>query len=178
MAALTALTVAAIGASAIGGVTSIVGAGMANSANQKILQGEQQIEAQRFKAMKLKADRDQMQALRTQQQAVAMGLTNANAQGANLGSGVQGGAAEIMGQTGQNLLGITQNEQIGTNIFGINQQITGARMDLANAQTVSSIGQGLSSFGGSLMNAAPAFGRLSQGFNNPYSGGFNARGLY
>lgn len=102
--------------------------------NRQITAHEQQIEAQRMKAMQLDARRRQMEVIRNQQRYRAVGLTNATAQGAQFGSGLQGGYGQISGQSGVNLLGIQQNLQIGQDIFGLNQAITGQKQQYADLQ--------------------------------------------
>jgi hypothetical protein len=108
--------------------------GRARSINNNIVGYEQQIEGQRMQAMNLDARRRSLEVLRNQQRARAVALTNANAQGAARGSGLQGGYGQIAGQTGVNMLGISQNLQIGQNIFGLNNQITGQKQAYSDLQ--------------------------------------------
>lgn len=96
--------------------------------NQSTIQSEQQIELQKKQAMEIDGRRQQMEVIRNQQRARAMGLTAATAQGASKGSGLQGGYGQASGQTGVNLLGIQQNLDIGRNIFGFNETISGNRI--------------------------------------------------
>lgn len=96
--------------------------------NQGIIGNEQAVEAQKAQAMELDARRQQLETIRNQQRGRALALTNATAQGASKGSGLQGGYGQVSGQTGVNELGIQQNLQIGENIFGLNTAISNSRI--------------------------------------------------
>lgn len=151
-------------------------------ASQKIAGFEMDIEAQKRAAMELDANRKNLEILRNAQRARAMGLTTATSQGANKGSGLQGGYGQVSGQTTDNLLGVSQNLDIGRNIFDINALISEQKMAIAKSGELiaqgggitsqgagmasaaggqMAIGQGLSSLGGSILQALPAFGTLS-----------------
>lgn len=106
----------------------------ARNINNQITAFETQVEGQRKQAMELDARRKQLEVIRNQQRYRAVALTNATAQGARQGSGLQGGYGQISGQSGFNLLGIQQNLQIGQNIFGLNSQITGQKQQYADLQ--------------------------------------------
>lgn len=106
----------------------------AREINSRITGFESNIEGMREKAMNLDARRRQMEIIRNQQRYRALALTNATAQGAQFGSGIQGGYGQISGQTGVNLLGVQQNLGIGQDIFALNRQITGQKQDYANLQ--------------------------------------------
>jgi len=103
--------------------------------NQKIFGLEQGIESQKRSAMELSAKRQQLEIIRNQQRARALGLTTATAQGAAQGSGLQGAYGQISGQTGVNILGVQQNLAIGRNIFGINADVSGQRVAMSQLQT-------------------------------------------
>lgn len=150
----TVLTAASVGLAAAGTATTVVSAH--NQAN-----ASKEAEAQRKKAMELDARRRSMEILRNQQRARALALTNATGQGAAEGSGLQGGYGQIAGATNDNLLGISQNLQIGRNIFDANMRATEAGAWMAT-------GQGLSSLGSSLMQAS---GNLNNVFGGPKTQG-------
>lgn len=172
MAAVTTslLVGASVLSSAVGFGTQMLGASKAADAQKKITQGEMEAERVRQEAMRFKARRELLEISRRQQVAASLGLTRATAQGAQEGSGYLGGQAQIAAQGGFQSAGIFGALQSGEELFEVNKQIGSAKMDLAGAQSLMQTGQGLSSFGGSLMNAAPAFSRLSQGFKNPWGG--------
>jgi len=85
----------------------------ANVLNNQIAASEQALEGQRRVAMELDARRRNLEIVRNQQRGRSMALAAATAQGARRGSGLQGGYAQISGQTGVNMLGVNQNLQIG-----------------------------------------------------------------
>jgi hypothetical protein len=164
------------GASAIGGIVSkLFGTSESTSAAKAQAQAqsaynvqqtrlEQQVEAQRMQAMEVDARRKQREAIRNQQRAQSMALTSATAQGAQFGSGLQGGYGQISGDTGTSQLGIQQALETGRNIFGINSQLSQAKIDFSQqtaANTQKQLeGQAWSSFGGSLIQGAPTFGKV------------------
>jgi hypothetical protein len=82
--------------------------------------------------MEVDARRQQLEIIRNQQRGRALGLTTATAQGAQRGSGLQGGYGQISGQTGVNLLGVQQNLQAGRNIFDANSNITDLNSQMAD----------------------------------------------
>lgn len=179
MAAVTTMVVA--GLTAAGTAFQTFGAMDAANAQKNMTALEMQAEAQRRKAMELDARRRTMEIIRQQQRARATSLTVANAQGAQFGSGLGGAYGQIGGQTGINLLGTSQNLEIGRNIFDINSQISQQRMAMADAQSMMAFGQGLQSLGGSFLQGMPAFGRLTGGFGmggNYVYGGVRPGGYY
>ena len=104
--------------------------------NKNIIGTEFQMEAQRQQAMELDAKRQQMEIIRNQQRARALTLTNATAQGAQFGTGVQGGYGQTQGQAGTNLLGTQQQLDLGRNMFNLNKQLAGQKqqgVDLESA---------------------------------------------
>lgn len=114
---------------------SLDAANASRAINQQIVGYEREVEAQRKQAMELDARRRQLEVIRNQQRARSIAITNATAQNAGRGTGLQGGYGQISGQSGVNLLGIQQNLQIGQNIFGLQSQITDQRLaysDLEN----------------------------------------------
>lgn len=123
---------------------------------------EQQQNAQRAQAMELTARRSQMEVLRSNQMARSMAVNNATNQGAQFGSGLQGGLGQISGASGTNLLGINQNLGIGRSLFSLSNQISTQKMAMADAQSQAASGQGLSSLGGVLGKSGGAFAQVAQ----------------
>lgn len=172
MAAVTAAIAAVgVGLSAYGAYNQYQGSKDVSAAQQQQIRLEQQAEAQRRQAMEIKARRDRLEAIRVGQRARALGLATATSQGATGAgsSGIQGAFGQISGQTGTNLLGITQPLEIGQNIFDINSQISQAKIAQAQAGTQVSFGQGLSSLGGQLVSNIGPLGSLGT-----YAGGFGS----
>lgn len=109
--------------------------------NKGIVQQQQNIEAQKRQAMEVDARRQQLEIIRNQQRGRALALTNANAQGARLGSGLQGGYGQIAGQSGVNILGVQQALQTGRNVFDANANITGLNLQMGDLQNQYNIQQ-------------------------------------
>ena len=153
-----------LGFGAVGAITGTIGAFKTAGAQRNIAALEAQIEAQRKKAMELDARRRSIEVLRNQQRASALGLTAATAQGAQsagvAGSGYYGGQAQVAGQSNFNLMGIQQNLEIGRNIFDLNAKISGEKMNIADYQTLTSLGQGLMGFGGAITGNLDKIGNL------------------
>lgn len=154
-----------LGMQLFGGISGSEAAQKSFEINQQIARLQKDENGQRQKAMELSAKRSQMENFRNVQRARAAGTNAAVNQGASMGSGLQGGLAQASDQGGVNNLGITQNLEIGRNIFGIDNQISdqkaqlsGAQSDMATAQGFSAFGQGLTSSAGTLSNIAGAFG--------------------
>lgn len=146
----------AIGAvgSALGGLTGggLLGglsaaAGLAGTAlsymgQRKAAKGAERAEALRQRQMNLEAARSRRGTVRQAIIARAQALSRATSQGAEAGSGLAGGLAQISGQAASNVQGINQGQQIGAQMFAANRQIS-------TGQTYQSIGgafQGLGSF--------------------------------
>lgn len=165
-----ATAVASVGLSAFGTKESVGGAQDAAAASQQITQGELKQDQIRQEAAAMDARRRELQTIRESQKARAMALTSATAQGAGLGSGLQGGYGQIQGDTATNYLGIAQNLEFGQRLYDVNaNEINPAKVALSQAQGRMATGQGMSSFGGSLMNSVGTIGRLAQGFGSPSS---------
>lgn len=142
-----------------------------------IIGDEQKADDVRRQAMSLDAKRKSLETLRSGQQAYALSLSTGTAQGAQFGSGMAGGLAQTKGSTNSQLLGISQNLQSGNSIFDINQDISAQRIALGKAGyiegthglvntsgTQAALGAGLTSLGGTVLNALPTFGKLAQSF--------------
>lgn len=163
-----------------GAQVQVTGAAAQNQATKAITGYEQQIEAQRFQAMELDARRQTMDAIRNEQRARALGLTNATSQGAAQGSGLQGGYGQISGQANQNILGIGQNLDIGRAIFGFNSGISQQKLAyaaggdiinqgqgvIAQSQGWNAVGQGIIASGGGQIAAGAGTAGMGQGLSS------------
>lgn len=167
--AFTAVTqVVGLGMSLFGGASAASDAKQAAQIQSNIAGDEGELEAQRHQAMLLSASRQQTEIVRNNQRARSTALNNAVGQGAQFGSGIQGGLAQIQDQSLFNLAGVNQNLEIGNNMFGINQQITQQKQQLAQVQGQQATDLGIASLGGALTKAGPAIGNLAgsaKGFN-------------
>lgn len=123
-----------------------------NNANAAIRADQQQIQSQNFNLMTLQSNRSSLEVLRRTQQARAQATAAATNQGAQFGSGLQGGLAQESDQGANNSLGIAQNLAIGKNIYGLNQAIDQQQSTLASYQTKAATGAGIASAGTGLMS--------------------------
>lgn len=176
-------------------------AAAAAQAQQVAIQGQiigvqQDQNVQRQNAMVLDATRRRREMIRQSIAGRSQALTAATAAGAGgaASSAIPGANAGISGQTGVNVLGVNQNEEIGTNLFNLNTKISGLNQQYAAAGGVANqytsqanqaganmqFDNSLVSFGSSLMSNASNIGKIAGsvgGFFGPsatasnYSGG-------
>lgn len=159
--------------SAVAGIgLQVAGTAQAAKASKQRSQYEQQIaadqqrqEALRRQQMELENSRRRVEALRQQQRARSTALAAATNQGADFGTGLQGGYGQISGQTGGNLLGLSQSLALGRANFDINSDISSARYGIASSNSSYNTGQGLSSLGGGIISSLGPISSLS-GFVN------------
>lgn len=155
----------ALAMSAGGTGLSIFGATKQAAAQKQIAMLEQSADAQRRKAMEVSARRQSVENFRHVRAAQSMNLATATAQGGEFGSGLQGGNAQASAQGNWNQAGINSSLQTGESLFDINNQISQQKIKAGQAATMSSIGSGLTSLGGSMMGSLNAMSRLSGGLN-------------
>lgn len=167
-----AIGLVGLGISLFGGMSAADDAKQAAATQSKIAGLEGGLEDQRHTAMELSASRQQLEILRNNQRARATATNNAVSQGANLGSGLQGGLAQVQDQSLFNLAGVNQNLQIGEAQFGINKQITEQKQQLATIQGQQASDQGLASLGGAITKAGPALGAFGSSIGSQISSGF------
>lgn len=173
------LQIAGLGMSLFGGGASIFGASKSNQINQQIAEQERLANIQRKNAMELNARRQQLQNMRNTQLQRSMSLNAATAQGAQFGTGLAGGLAQVTQQGNFNQMGINQNLEIGRNIFGINDRISGLKSELSDTQSQMAMWQGFGQLGSSLMKAGPTIGGLVKDYTaggNSYNYGPNTYG--
>lgn len=177
--------------SAVGlGMSIFGGIGQANTAHQIAqvsqdkAQHDMEVNTLKQQQVRLEASRTQMQNVRNMQRARAMSLSSATNQGAQLGSGLQGGLADVQNQGNFNMLGVRQALQTSDNIYSENQSITQDNAKIAALGGQSATDAGIASIGGALMKAAPGIGSIFGGGNyksGNYSGtpgASNTGGLY
>lgn len=167
-----ALGAAAIGASVYGASKQTKAAKQQAAAMQQQIEMEQKAEALRMQQMELEARRRSKEIVRNQQKARSMALAAATVQNAGQGSGLQGGYGGISGQANTQLLGTSQNLEIGRGLFAANQGVSAARMSYAAAGADAAVGRGFSSLGASIMQATPMltnmYGNVASKIGNPY----------
>lgn len=134
---------------------------------KQIAGDERRINAQKYRQMQLESQRMQLQQFRNIQRLRSQATAAAVNQGAQFGTGLQGGLAQISAQGTENVRNIRQNEEIGTNIFNINNAISDKKMKLAELGADMAEYQAWGSLGGALVKNAGTIGSLGQtGFSN------------
>lgn len=140
--------------------------------NTKISGLEGQVNQQRKAQMELSGRRMQMENFRNVQRSRAMGLNASVNQGAQFGSGLQGGQAQEANQGLYNAQGINSNLEIGRNIFGLNDQISAQKMALSGVQnhfagvmgslqSQMATDQGIANIGGAVTKSAGMLGNMT-----------------
>lgn len=150
-----------LGMSIFGGVDQMNAAKQKAAAEQNIASDEMQQDAVRRQAMELSSHRQQMEVVRNAQRARALATNNATSQGAQFGSGLQGGYGQISGQAQWNNLGISQNTQFGEQMFDISNQINQQKQLISGSESLSATGAGISKLGGALMSSFNPIKNLS-----------------
>lgn len=145
------------------------------SANNASLEGS--VNAQRAQQMELSAYRGQLEDVRNTQRARAMGINSAVSGGAQYGSGLAGGTADTESQGTFNEQGISQNLQIGRNIFGLDSQISSNNVQIANLKGTEATDSGWASLGGALMSGAGTLGSLGKNLTGG-GGGFGIGSMF
>lgn len=142
------LLIAAIGLglSAAGAFEQFTGA-------KKAEKGAERAENARQAAQNLDAQRRKRQIIRDAQLARSQALANATAQGAQEGSGLQGGLAQISGEKNDSILGVNLNQQLGNEVFAANKQ-------QRQGQSQANVGQAIQSVGGAIMQNRGAIERV------------------
>lgn len=148
------------GVSAVGSYESYEGAKKQTAAQNAITGFELQENQVRQTQMNLNTQRQQMEVLRNNQRARSMALNNATSEGAQFGSGLQGGYGQISGTSGTQELNLSQNQALGTQMFGLDAQISAQKIALANAGSQVATGQGISSLGSNISKSGQPLGNL------------------
>lgn len=169
------LAVVGFGMQAYGAFSGANTAKQAAQVKQNIAAEEQKLNQQRRLQMELSARREQLQIYRNNQRLRAQATQAAVNQGASMGSGLQGGLAGVTAGSAFNLQGVTQNLEIGRNMFAINDRISGFKQQLASLEGDAAEAAGWASLGGSLMKNSGTIGQLSQ---NAFAGFGNSGGNY
>jgi hypothetical protein len=160
-----ALGIGGLAMSAFGGMKAAGDSKQISGVSQNEIGLEQQVNDQKRSAMELSSRRQQMETMRNAQRLRAQATASATTQGAQFGSGLQGGLAGVTDQSAYNNLGVNQNTQIGENIFGLDRSISGDKQKISGLQGQQATDQGIASLGGALVSAAKPVGAMSQGLN-------------
>lgn len=148
-------------AMALGAVTSVAGTVISMSAQSRMSQEQEaaskRAENARQQQSQLDASRRRREAVRSSMLARATALSTGANQGAQFGSGVEGGMAQATATGFQNQSTVTQAEILGGRVFSANRDYASAT---ARGQQGQAFGSGLSSLGNTLMSVSPQIGRL------------------
>lgn len=158
-----------LGMSIFGGMGVSEKAGEAAQISKDEAQQEAGINAAKQQQMQIEARRTQLENVRNSQRARSMATNAAVNQGAQFGSGLQGGLAQISDQNTFNQQGVGQALSIGNQIGINNSLISVDKMKMADVQAQSSADAGLASLGGAIMKAGPIVGQIGQGFGGGMS---------
>lgn len=165
---------AATTAASIQGYTALAGLGIsaaglgANVAGQvQASEASKKAEEIRQQQASLTAFREQREIIRKSIAARAIALSNTTSSGAQESSALPGAYGQITSEEARSFASVSQNMELGNQMFRANQQVT-------SGKELIGFGQGAQDFGKQAVAAAPAVGQvgqtLFQGSNNykPY----------
>lgn len=164
-----------LGMQIFGGIGSAQTAGQEAQVSQDEAKQEQGINDAKQAAMELNGRRTQMENVRNNQRARAQSENAAVQQGAQFGTGLQGGLAQIQDQSLFNMQGVNDALQTGRQIAGFNQNITNDKYQMASLGATAATDQGITSLGGALIKAGPIVGAFGK---NIYGGGNKGSPVY
>ena len=147
--------------SIFGGIESSQGAQSKYQSEMQIANLQMQEDQQRRQAMEISARRQQLENVRKAQQFSAANLAAAVNQGAQFSSAGEAGRSAPGAAAAYSNLGISQNLQIGEQLFNINQQISEQKINEAKAESQIASGQGISSIFGAIGQQAGNIGKLA-----------------
>lgn len=134
---------------------------------------EQGINDAKQASMELSGRRQNLENLRNMQKARAQAVNSATQQGAQFGSGVEGGLAEITNTGLFNISGVNNALETGRTINQFNKNISADRMQMASLggqqatlQGDQAVNNSITSLGGAIMKAGPTIGAFSKGFGS------------
>lgn len=163
-----------LGMALFGGNEQMQAAKATAAAQQEIARNEMKQDAIRRQAMEFAARRQQMEVFRNAQRARALALNTATSQGAQQGSGLQGGFGQISSQAAWQSAGIDRNLAFGGQMFDLNNAINSQKMLISSASSQSATGAGISKLGGALMNSFGPIKRVSETLGQGKSGSSSA----
>ena len=162
--------------SIFGGMSQSKTAGEESKVAQDEAKQEQSINNLKQQQMEIEGRRSQIENIRNVQRARAMGLEAATTQGAQYGSGLQGGLASVTNQGLFNMQGVEQGLAIGRGINTYNQNISQDKIQMASLKGQEATNAAWSSLGGALIKAGPVIGSFAKGFGSGPIGTFSNGG--
>lgn len=166
-----AVSAVGLGMSIFGGLDQAAISKQQAQVSGDIANQEQGINNQKQQAMELAGRRQQLEIIRNNQRARALAENNATNQGAQFGSGLQGGLAQVQDESLFNLSGVNTALETGRNIAGYNRAISQDKIRLAQLGGDASSAAGFASLGGSILKAGPIVGSFATGFGGKSYGG-------
>lgn len=160
------LGVVGLGMSIFGGLGAAKTAGAEASVSEAEATQELNINNAKQQAMEINGRRTQLQNVRNNQLARAQATNAATQQGAQFGSGFQGGLAQVTDNSLFNMQGVNDALQTGRTINVANQRISEDKYQMAALGGTMATDQGIASLGGAFMKAGPTVGALSKGFGS------------
>lgn len=131
--------------------------------SQKISGVEMQQNDVRKQAMEMSARRQQTEIIRNAQRMRAMAVQAGVTQTGNTGnsnSGLQGGLGEVASQGYYGLQGVNNQLSFGRQMFGLDNQLSQYRQQMASLQGQAATAQGWQSLGGSLLQSSGTIGNI------------------
>lgn len=176
------LGVVGLGMSIFGGISGAQASALYSNESKQYASAEYGVENQesalKNQVYQTQNARAQLENVRNTQRARANAIQAGVTQGAQYGSGVQGGTAEVTGEGAFNAAGLSQGLQATNAMYGLNQQYNTLQYQRAlmgiNAQQAQSTAQGWQSLGGAVMKSGPMVGNM---FGGGSSKGFNGFGF-
>lgn len=165
------LTVVGMGMQLFGGLGQANVSKQQAQVSQDIARQEQGINQQKQQQMQLESRRGLLQNFRNAQRLRSQATAAAVNQGAQFGSGLQGGLAGITNTATENALGINQATEIGTNIFNYNNAISSDKQKLASLGGQSAYDQSLGNIGGMLAKNAGTISGLTKDAGSNFGSG-------
>lgn len=144
---------AALAIGALGLALSAAGTAVGMAGQRKSIAAQKRAEELRKKQMELDAARQRREVARRAMVARAQAVSNATTQGAGQSSALQGGIAQVTGDSNRGRQAIDQNLSIGRGIFDANMQ-------RFKGESMMATGQGIQSLGGVFGSNQDLFGRV------------------
>jgi hypothetical protein len=158
----TIVAAVGVGIAAAGTGAQMYASAQQAKAQKKSIAIQQKAEELREKQMNLDSMRKKREQIRQAQVAQAQALSTATNQGAQASSGLEGAMGQISGQSGVNVLGINQNQELGAAMFQNNRDLLASRGREADAGTLGIAAQGLSSLGGAMVKNSGTIGKIGE----------------
>ena len=134
--------------------------------SKEVAQADMDVNQQKYTMEQLNTQRMQLENIRNAQRARSVAQTTAVSQGAQFGTALPGAYGQISGQEGTNFLRTSENQQIGTAVFGLDQFADTLKMRMADLGGKMADAQGLTAIGGAVSKSAGPLGNLFGGAGN------------